>query len=135
MSLKKFLNRLNPEILKEKKIDFTEKGPEEVVSDAIDYDEESWQQFRGECLRIAREREEAVIEKWLKQISYKEPVGYYRNSLDHEMEIYTTRPGVLIGKAGTTIREFEMMLSEEFHGEWKVKLIEIRGGFANLKGE
>lgn len=97
------------------------------------YDEEAWQQFRGECLRFSREKERSVIEKWLKEIGYTEPVGYYRNICAREMEIYTTRPGGLIGKAGATVRKFEKALSEEFYGEWKVKFIEIRGGFANLK--
>jgi ribosomal protein S3 len=99
------------------------------------YDEEAWQQFRGEALSLTRKRNEEVIEKWLAQIGYTEPVGYYRNSFKCEMEIYTTRPGVLIGKAGVSVHAFEKMLSEEFGGEWKVKLYEIRGGWANLGGK
>lgn len=99
------------------------------------YDEEAWQEFRGECLTYVKNWERSVVEKWLNQIGYKEPVGYFRNRFTREMEIYTTRPGVLIGKAGATVKQFEKMLSEEFHGEWKVRFIEIRGGFANVKGE
>lgn len=98
------------------------------------YDEEAWQQFREEALRFARERDVTIVEKWLNAIGFTEPVGYYRNSFRCEMEIYTTRPGVLIGKAGVTVRAFENMLSDEFGGEWKVKFVEIRGGFANVKG-
>ena len=98
------------------------------------YDEEDWQQFRGQMLAEVKRWETSVIEKWLNKIGYKEPVGYYRNRLTNEMEIYTTRPGVLIGKGGETVHEFEKTLSEEFGGEWKVKFIEIRGGFANVGG-
>lgn len=45
------------------------------------------------------------------------------------MEIHTIRPGVLIGRAGVNVEKFEKILSDEFGGEWKVKFIEIRGGF------
>lgn len=99
------------------------------------YDDEAWQQVRKDALRFARERDVAIVEKWLNGIGFTDPVGYYRNSFTLEMEIYTTRPGVLIGKAGVNARVFEKMLSEEFGGEWKVKFVEIRGGFANVKGE
>lgn len=99
------------------------------------YDDEAWQQAREEALRFARERDVTIVEKWLNEIGFTEPVGYYRNSFKKEMEVYTTRPGVLIGKAGVHVRKFEKMLSEEFGGEWKVKFVEIRGGFANVKGE
>lgn len=77
-------------------------------------------------------KEEAVIKKWLDEIGYKGPVGYYRKISDREMEIYTTRPGPLIGKAGVNVEKFKKMLSDEFRGEWKVKFVEIRGGFVNV---
>ena len=96
------------------------------------YDEYAWQKFREESLAFTREREETIIKKWLNMIGYTEPVGYYRNILDREMEIYTTRPGCLIGKMGANVREFEKMLSEEFNGDWKVKFVEVRGGFVRI---
>ena len=45
------------------------------------------------------------------------------------MEIYTKHPGVLIGKYGKDVKEFQDMLDEEYRGHWKVKFIEVRGGF------
>lgn len=90
---------------------------------------ESWEKFRGDCLAYAKNREETVLKKWLNEIGYTEPIGYYRNIGDKVMEIYTTRPGALIGKAGVNVEKFEKILSDEFGGEWKVKFIEIRGGF------
>jgi ribosomal protein S3 len=91
--------------------------------------DEEWQNFRAEAHAFMKNKEESVIKKWLNEIGYTEPVGYYRNVFTREMEIYTRRPGCLIGKAGVNVRELESMLNEQFLGEWKVKFIEIRGGF------
>lgn len=99
--------------------------------DYLDYLEENedYEEERYKSLVYMKNKEEAVIKKWLDHIGFNEPVGYYRNVLNHVMEIYTTRPGVLIGKAGVNVKEFKKMLSEEFFGEWEVKFVEIRGGF------
>ena len=99
------------------------------------YDEQeemAWQKFREEAFAFNKNREETVIKKWLNEIGYTEPVGYYRNSWKREMEIYATRLGCLIGKAGVDINKFKNMLNEEFGGEWEVKLVEIRGGFVGI---
>ena len=48
------------------------------------------------------------------------------------MEIYTTKPGMLIGKAGANVEKLENMISEEYCGVWKVKFIEVRGDFINI---
>ena len=96
---------------------------------------ESWEQFRSECIKFARERDETVIKKWLDSIGFTEPVGYYMASWKNKIEIYTTRPGMLIGKAGIHIQEFKRMLAEEYgeyHGEWNVEFVEIKGGFVNV---
>lgn len=93
--------------------------------------DESWEVTRSEVHAFMKDKEETVIKKWLNEIGYTEPVGYYRNIFNREMEIYTTRPGVLIGKAGVNVEKFKKMLSDEFYGEWKVKFVEIRGGFVN----
>lgn len=95
--------------------------------------DEAWQKFREESHAFMRNKEETVIKKWLDMIGYTEPVGYYRNIFDKEMEIYATRVGCLIGKAGVNVREFEKMLSSEFIGEWHVKFVEIRGGFVKCE--
>ena len=55
-----------------------------------------------------------------------------RSAWKKEMEIYSTRIGVLVGKAGVNVDKLEKMLSEEFKGKWKVKFVEIRGGFVNV---
>ena len=91
--------------------------------------DKSWEEFRGDCLVYVKDREEAVLKKWLSEIGYTEPIGYYRNVGDKVMEIYTIRPGALIGRAGVNVEKFEKILSDEFGGEWKVNFIEIRGGF------
>ena len=97
------------------------------------FDDESWENFRAEALAYVRNAEENLLKKWLNDIGCKEIIiGYYRNTYNNTMEIYSTRPGILIGKAGINVNKLKKMLSEEFHGEWKVKFIEIRGGFVNV---
>lgn len=86
----------------------------------------------GEALATVKNMEEAAIKRWLKEIGYTEPVGYYRSISAGEMEIYTTRPGVLIGKAGVHVEKLRSILSEEFGREYKVKFVEIRGGFVRI---
>ena len=97
------------------------------------FDDESWENFRAEALAYVRNAEENLLKKWLNNIGCKEIIiGYYRDAYNKTMEIYSTKPGVLIGKAGINADKLKKMLSEEFHGEWKVKFIEIRGGFVNV---
>ena len=98
----------------------------------MSYDDEIWLKIRSECLAYIRNKEETIIKEWLSKIGYTEPVGYYRNIFKREMEIYTTRPGCLIGKAGVNVEVFKKMLFEEFGGEWNVKFVEIRGGFVQI---
>ena len=94
--------------------------------------DEEWENFRAEANAFMKNKEESVIKKWLNEIGYTEPVGYYRNVCTREMEIYAKRVGCLIGKAGINVKQFEKMLNEEVGGDWKVKFIEVRGGFVNV---
>ena len=94
--------------------------------------DDDWNVFRAKMHRLVKDKEESVLKSWLSEIGYTEPVGYYRNLNDVEFILYTTKVGYLIGKAGVNIRKFETMLSEEYGGEWKVKVYEIRGGFVNV---
>lgn len=94
--------------------------------------DEAWENMRAEAITFMRNKEETAIKKWLNEIGYTGPIGYYRNIFDREMEIYTKYPGHLIGKAGGNIKKFEKILTEEFGGEWKVKFVEVRGGFVQV---
>lgn len=91
----------------------------------------AWEELRAEAHAFMKEKEENLLKKWLDKIGYKdkEPIGYYRDVCNNTMEIYSRRVGVLIGKAGINVDELKKMLSDEFYGEWKVKFVEIRGGF------
>jgi hypothetical protein len=95
------------------------------------YNEESFQEFMANAIAYVKNKEEAIIKEWLDSIGYTEPVAYYRNIHDSTMEIYATKVGCLIGKAGVNVYKLENILSKEFYGEYKVKFIEIRGGFVN----
>lgn len=97
------------------------------------YDEElDWIRFREESYKFNKNREETLLKEWLDNIGCKEPIGYYRDVVDKTMEIYSTRIGFLIGKAGTNVDKLKEMLTDEFKGEWKVKFVEIRGGFIGI---
>lgn len=95
------------------------------------YDENAWQEFRAEALEFAKNRAETNLKSWLNRIGYTDVVGYYLDYSNHTMEIYATRIGRLVGRAGVYVAEFEKMLCNEYQGEWKVKFTEIRGGFIN----
>ena len=90
------------------------------------YDED-WENFREECLRFMRNKEETAIKKWLSEMKYSEPVGCERDMSKKELKIYTTHPGWLIGKAGKGVDRLKEIWSEEFSGDWKIRFIEIRG--------
>ena len=96
--------------------------------------DEGWEEFRAEVHTFMKNKEETLLKKWLKHIGYKfdEPIGYYRDAYNKTMEIYSTRPGPLIGKAGTNVDILKKMLADEFRGEWKVKFVEVRGGFVQI---
>ena len=95
--------------------------------------DESWESFREEMLSYAKNKEENLIKKWLNDIGCKNiTIGYYRDSSNNIMEIYTTKPGMLIGKAGANVEKLENMLSEEYRGVWKVRFIEVRGDFISI---
>lgn len=93
-----------------------------------------WEELRAEAHAFMKEKEETLIKNWLGKIGYKgkEPIGYYKDGYNKTMEIYSTRVGVLIGKAGVNVDVLKKMLTDEFRGEWKVKFVEIRGGFVNM---
>lgn len=96
------------------------------------YDEDAWMELRASAHEFMKNKEETVIKNWLNEIGYTDPVGYFRKSWKKEIEIYATHPGVLIGKAGINIEELKKMMSEEFYGEWEVKLVEVGGGFVRI---
>lgn len=93
-----------------------------------------WMLFREEAYLFNKQREEGVLKQWLCDIGYEyhEPIGYYRDISERIMTLYCRRPGVLIGKAGVNVNKLQTLLSNEFHGKWKVKFVEIRGGFIQI---
>lgn len=95
------------------------------------YDED-WENFRAEVHEWVKQREEGLLKRWIDEIGCKDPVGYYRDAYNKTMELYSTRPGALIGKTGVNIDRLKQMLTDEFHGDWRVKLVEVRGGFVNI---
>lgn len=100
-----------------------------------DPSEVAFQRFRNESLAYMKEREEALIKQWLDKIGFTEPVGYYLSLVESTIELYTTRPGSLVGHFGVYAEELKKMLSDEFitRRDWKVNIFEIRGGIINTE--
>ncbi len=92
----------------------------------------AWEEEIAEVHAYIKNKEETLIKAWLGSIGFKEPIGYYRNISKNTLEIYTTRPGVLIGRGGVNVDVLRQMLTKEFRGEWQVKFVEIRGGFVQV---
>ena len=111
---------------------------------------DSWMEFREECARFMRTKKENILREWFNVVRHRDKknlmtnwlttichghnlcVGYYFNLYDHVLELYTDHPGMLIGKAGSNIDLLKKMLSDEFHGTWSVKIIEVRDGFVSV---
>lgn len=91
-----------------------------------------WEEFRGDSIAYWNKEISKVIAEWCEEAGVSSPVGYYRNSLTGYFEIYTDRPGYLVGKAGKLVEKYEQALNELFCSDLKIKFFEIRGGFANL---
>ena len=79
-----------------------------------------------------KNRIETVLKNWLDKLGRTDPIGYYLNYSDHTLEIYTTIPGKLIGRAGVNVDDLKQMMVDEYHSNWNVRFIEIRGGFLNV---
>lgn len=94
------------------------------------YDEDAFMEMRADAIEFMRKRYTTILNKWCKEAGVKTPVGYYDN---HQgvLEIYTDKPGYLIGKGGELYDKFTAILSEEFHWNYQIKFVEVRGGFAN----
>lgn len=97
-----------------------------------DYYDDEFDKLRCEAHRFMKNKEESVIKQWLSGIGYDRPVGYFRDSLNKRIEIYTTNPGILIGRAGVEVEKLKQLMTKEFHGNWEVNFIEIRGGFVQI---
>lgn len=101
----------------------------------LEFDNDKFQESRNRVLIWMKEHEKSVIESYLSDIGYYEPIFYKRNICDREFTIYTTNPGMIIGKSGTNINRLKSILTMEFGGEWKVTLEEVRGEFVNNRKE
>lgn len=96
---------------------------------------DSWDDFRAECIKWARERDEAIIREWLEEIGFSGTIGYYI-SYDGIVTIYSNRCGVLIGKAGKNIDILKEILhkvySKKPKKEWTIKFVENCGEFITI---
>ena len=95
----------------------------------FDEHEKQFQEFRADVLNFAAEQDKNLVDKWLRQTGYAEPIAYSYDYVDHKVTIYARRLGILIGKGGCNARCLKVMLFERFNREWNVSFKEINGGF------
>ena len=104
---------------------------EELLDDGIyGYEDDRWQKAREWALKFTKNREHKFLEDWCAEAKVEEPVAYDYN-YKTGFTIYTNRPGYLIGKGGSLINKYRERLKEEFLESNDIKIVEIRGGFAN----
>ena len=96
--------------------------------------DKEFEEMRAEVHNFMRDKNRTLIENWCKEAHYTRPVGYY-NDLNGTMTIYAEYPGYLIGRAGVHIYKFKESLKEEFHRDYEIKFVEIRGEIVNCKEE
>ena len=101
----------------------------------IDEYENEWQKLRGEVLWHYSNLNKKLIEEWCKECGVTTPIGYDNDSGDGVMTIYAKHPGQLIGRGGEYIDNLKAKLKREFNRNYQVKLVEVRGGFVNIKNE
>lgn len=89
-----------------------------------------FQKFRAEINTWARNRERKFLENWCAEAKLEEPVGY-DFVYGEGFTIYTNRPSILIGKAGSLVNKYRDKLKEEFGKDNDIKFVEIKNGFAN----
>lgn len=108
--------------------------PAELLDDDIvDIDDEmeaQWEEMREEAHKWAVNRERKFLEDWCAEAGLKEPVAYSYEYYKG-FTIYTNRPGILIGKAGSLVNKYRDRLKEEFGKNNKIKFVEIKNGFVN----
>ena len=64
-------------------------------------------------------------------IGYDGPIGYHLDILEGVVTLYVGRIGEVIGH-GKNVPILKQMLEREYHREFEVSLIEVRGGFVNV---
>lgn len=96
--------------------------------------DEEFEEMRAEAHKWMQDKNRKAIENWCNEAKYTRPVGYY-NDLKGTMTIYAEYPGCLIGRAGVFVNKFKESLKEEFHRDYEIKFVEIRGEIINCKEE
>lgn len=94
-------------------------------------DDLEWMQAREDASIYMKNRNTKIIDAWCSEAHVTSPVGYY-NDLDGCITVFTDCPGALIGRAGTLVEKYKIQFNEEFHKDYKINFIEVRGGFANI---
>lgn len=70
---------------------------------------------------------ERVMEKWLKEAKLNEDIHYNIDYKEKTVTIYTTRPGVLIGRRGCLVEKYNLIMREMWNSFAGFKFVEVWG--------
>lgn len=91
-----------------------------------------WMELRGDCLNYETNLHENAIKKYVNTIGFKDTFAYNYSYSDNTFTIYTSRPGIWIGKGGEGVKLLKEILSKEVREDCDVKFKEIRGKFITI---
>lgn len=88
-----------------------------------------WMEFRRESLECIKNLHENALKKYLNEIGFKDIFAYEYSYSENKFTIYTSKPGVWIGKGGAGVKLLKDILSKEVKDNCDVNFEEIRGHF------
>lgn len=88
-----------------------------------------FEELREKALRDQQYLQKKLIHQWLNGVVFPYTVSFKFNLIDHELKLYTTHPGELIGYRGRNINVLKELLSKAYDSSWvwKINTIEIGG--------
>lgn len=95
--------------------------------------EDNWMQFREESMNYMKNLHGNALKKYVNEAGFKDTFAYEYNYSTHKFTIYTSRPGVWIGKGGTGVDRLKEILLTELKKSCEIEFKEIRGEFVICK--
>lgn len=89
--------------------------------------------FRGNYSEYIKNLHENALKKYIYKAGFKDTFAYVYDYNANKFTIYTSRPGVWIGKGGEGVSLLKDILSKEVKENCDVDFKEIRGHFMTCK--
>lgn len=85
--------------------------------------------FRGDCIENIKNARENALKKYLDKIGFKDIFAYKYVYEENKLIIYTSKPGIWIGKYGVGVELLKDILLNELKENCDVCFEEIHGNF------